>query len=62
MSIPKPAPPKAVMAKDEPKQVRRTQKRKPQVQPIKDEPKLSEHLMHRPFAEALKDFIKKESN
>jgi hypothetical protein len=66
MNIPKPGPPKPSQPKVEPKQNRRPQKRKSQAKthakPIKDEPKLSEHLMRRPFADALKDYLKKESN
>ena len=56
---PKPNPPTSQSTTTDTKPRRSN---KPKVQPQKTEHHVSEHMTHRPFAEALKDFFTKETN
>lgn len=63
MDIPKPKPPTPKELPRQSSKPRRPQKRKPHAPQAKNEVRVNEHLTHRPFSEALKDFkIEKESN
>lgn len=65
MTVPKPSAPKKKTG-DEPEKNenhrRKTAPKSKSAQPAKKAHSVVEHMTHRPFAEALKDFFTKETN